>query len=244
MTEPYRVGHLMLSTRGEMLAPDAGFCALLDMAPEHLVGRSVLEVTAPADRAACAAGMAVLRETRRPFVVSKSLVRGDGSIVPVEQTTAVAHFGSAAPQVIATVVALAPAGAIGPAGLLAQARFLRESRQDRDRVFGTMLFGNPSWDLLLKAYIAEAEGRAVDIGTLAHTARIPPQVALRWANALAAEGLLEIEGVLDEQAARASGAGTGPKALPQYRLSSTAHEQLESYLLARMTKLVDLQVLS
>lgn len=217
-----------------MLGLDSGFCAIMRAAAETMIGRGVLEVTVPDDRPACLAGMSRLRRTGQPFSVRKRMQRGDGSVVWVEQSTTRVEFPDAAPTIVATFRPIAsPADEVEPAALLAQARFLCDARAAREDVFGPILFVNPAWALLLRAYIAEAEGRTLDIVAMARAARIAPAAALRWGRALASEGMFDLE----------SG-GDGVATAPVYRLTADAHGRLERYLSHRLARLAGVCAIS
>lgn len=221
----------MLGQRGEMLGLDAGFCTIMRADAESMIGRGVLDVTVPDDRPACLAGMSRLRRTGQPFTVRKRMQRGDGSVVWVEQSTTQVEFSDAAPTIVATFRPIAhPADDVDPGALLAQARFLCETRAEREDAFGPILFANPAWDLLLRAYIAEAEGRTLDIAAMARTARIAPAAALRWGRGLASEGMFDLE--------------SGDEAAPVYRLTADAHGRLERYLSHRLSKLAGVCAIS
>lgn len=58
----------------------------------------------------------------------------------------------------------------------------------RRRFFGESLFGDPAWDMLTELYLAQADGGALPETTLALAASVPQSTALRWVDALAAEG--------------------------------------------------------
>lgn len=218
----------MLSDAGHMIGLDAGFCAIMQAEADTMIGRGVLDVTVPEDRQRCRAAMIRLRQTGEPFAVRKRMRRDDGSIVWVEQAITRVDFPDAAPTIIATFRPIAaPSDRNHPCALLGQARFLCESGSDRRDMLGSPLFANVPWDLLLKAYIAEAEGRTIDVAEMARSARLTPTVAWRWTRALASEGLLEVE------AGGCGGAG------PVYRLTADAHARLEAYLSGRLRKLAD-----
>lgn len=63
--------------------------------------------------------------------------------------------------------------------LLDAARQLYESRRARDRVFGTTLFADPAWDILLDLFIAKREGRKVTISSACAAASAPTSTAAR-----------------------------------------------------------------
>lgn len=218
-----QVGHALIGTQNELLSLDEGFCTILDTPLETIVGRSVLSLTAPPDRAACAIAMRHLRATGQPFRVTKRYLREDGSPVWVSNTVSIMALGDAPPMLVSTIVPIAPpSDAQSPAKLLDCARFLLAARRDRTGAFAASLFNEPAWDMLLVMYIVEAEGGAIDGPALARFARLGGPAATRWLRALVQEGLIEEE------------AGSG-NALT-FRLADSTHGQFEAYLSGLLTK--------
>lgn len=208
-----------------MLALDAGFSALLATTHDSLIGRSVLDVTAPDFRPTCAAGMATLRATGDPFVVTKQMIRDDGTRIWVTQSTAPSTLFDER-TILATFVAIRmPDTERDPRTLLANARFLADSIPERDQMFGKTLLSNPCWDLLVAAYIAEAEGRAADTAALATSVGLDPILAVRWVRALIAEQLFEVEDA------------AAPPSEARLRLTATAHDSFERFLTRRLTRM-------
>ncbi|MEG3163242.1 PAS domain-containing protein [Sphingomonas sp. PB2P19] len=214
-------GHVFISSGGQLLDVDAAFCDIMRCDADDLRGRLVLEVTAPADRTECARAIATLRQTRRPFVIVKRFVRHDGSHVWVRNSVSMSMDGNGAPMMEAIIEPVdAPADNDNtPAALLDVARFLVTGRRDRGTVGDRALFADLGWDAVLAAYVAEAEGRAVDVVTLARMLDHPAATVGRWVKALLQHGMLEIE-------CRSTSTG----ALEAYRLTGETHRKLEAYL--------------
>lgn len=63
--------------------------------------------------------------------------------------------------------------------VLEAARQLYHSRRVRDRVFGTDLFADPAWDILLDLFIAQREDRKVTISSACAAASAPTSTAAR-----------------------------------------------------------------
>lgn len=63
-------------------------------------------------------------------------------------------------------------------------------RLRRQRFFGETLFGDPAWEILTELYLAEADGTVLPAASAASTAPVPRSTALRWIDALVAEGWL------------------------------------------------------
>jgi PAS domain S-box-containing protein len=215
-----QAGHVLIGAEGQLLDMDAAFCDIMHCDPQGIRGRMVLDVTAPPDRQECARAIATLRATHRPFVIIKRFIRDDGSLVWVRNTVSITMDGGGAQMVVATVEPVEPpVGNDSPAILLDVARFLVTTRRDRRTVCDPALFSEPGWDAVLAAYVAEAEGRAVDVATLATMLDHGPAMIERWVRALMQHGVLEIE--------YRNPSADAPKA---YRLTSDTHRKLEDYL--------------
>lgn len=212
-------GHILIGDDGQFLDVDAGFCAIMLSPPERFRGRRIFDVTAPADRAECARAIAGLRATGRPFVMIKRFVRDDGTLVWVRNSASIAG-DDAHGTVAATVEPVdPPVDHDSPAVLLDVARFLIGLRRDRTMVCDRALFADHGWDTVLATYVAEAEGRAVGIATLAQMMDHAPATVERWVKALLQHGVLEIE--------YRNPSADSPKA---YRLTAETHRRMEAYL--------------
>jgi hypothetical protein len=63
-------------------------------------------------------------------------------------------------------------------------------RRQRETIFGPGMFADPSWDLLLDLFIAEAESRRVSVSSACVAAAVPATTALRHVCHLVDKGLL------------------------------------------------------
>jgi DNA-binding MarR family transcriptional regulator len=61
----------------------------------------------------------------------------------------------------------------------------------RDQFFGTALFEDPGWDMLLDLYAAELEQARVSVSSLCIAAAVAPTTALRWIARMTDTGLFE-----------------------------------------------------
>lgn len=214
------VGHVLCDEEGCLLSVDTGFCDIMRMPASLLVGQTVLAITTPEDRAEIAAKLAWLRLAEMRFTVRSRYLRGDGSLAWVDNTVALLRDGAGSARIVATVTPISPpASAQFPGNLLNTARFLLESRRRRDRAFDTGLFSDPAWDILLAAYVCEAEGGTLTARALCDSARIPAPSALRWTRLLLDTGLLEAEETVSSDIMR----------IP-LRLSGAGHRRFERYL--------------
>jgi hypothetical protein len=74
-------------------------------------------------------------------------------------------------------------GSIG-ADKLEAARRKRLERQERERVFGTSIFGDHGWRILLDLFIAYEEGQDVTVFTICRDIPVPEAVVLRCVTSL------------------------------------------------------------
>lgn len=66
-------------------------------------------------------------------------------------------------------------------------------RRLRDQFFGTGLFEEPGWDMILDLFAAQIEGVRVSVSSLCIAAAVAPTTALRWVTKLTEAGLFERE---------------------------------------------------
>jgi DNA-binding MarR family transcriptional regulator len=64
------------------------------------------------------------------------------------------------------------------------------ARDERDRVFGSDLFFDPAWNMLLDLYVNERRGAVVSVSSLCIAARVPSTTALRWLTMLEKRNLI------------------------------------------------------
>ena len=73
----------------------------------------------------------------------------------------------------------------------AEVRRAIRARRLRDQHFGSGLFEDPAWDILLDLFAADLEGSQVSVSSLCIAASVAPTTALRWIARLTDSGLLE-----------------------------------------------------
>jgi hypothetical protein len=74
--------------------------------------------------------------------------------------------------------------------LLRIAREVYDGRRIRERIFGSGLFADPSWDILLDLYIARREDRKVTVSSACIAASSPTTTATRHISHLVQTGLV------------------------------------------------------
>lgn len=80
-----------------------------------------------------------------------------------------------------------PASETGLAGL---ARSIYRLRRLREEQFGSKLFSDASWDILLDLFIAAEQNRKVSVSSACIGSSVPATTALRHLSALAKNGLV------------------------------------------------------
>eukprot|EP01037_Dinobryon_pediforme_P032475 gene32475-37431_t len=67
---------------------------------------------------------------------------------------------------------------------LAFAKWVLGSRRRRSKAFKSIRFGEPTWDMILDLYIADREGRRVDVSSLCLASGVAPTTANRYLDLL------------------------------------------------------------
>ncbi len=213
----------MIDDGGVIVGADHKFELMIRLDGARLLGRNLLEFTAPADRERCIFLLDKLIRDGETVSTVKRLVRDDGTHVWICNRLSLAMPENDALRIAIDVdSAAAPSGWVDPADLLHVARLLFEGLRARAALFPPALFGDHAWDILLVAYVCEAEGGQIATVDLPDMIGISLPNASRWLRALHAEGLLEFETGDSASAPTAS-----------FRLSAEAHQKLETYLMER-----------
>jgi len=123
-------------------------------------------------------------------------------------------------QALSRIASLSKAWPGGRAGLTlcAMAERLYSERRQRDALFPSGLFGEPAWDLLLALFVAEEEGRALDVAAAFEAAHIKPSAGRRLIARLESIGLIHREADVADRRRRIVG------------LTEDARERLADYL--------------
>jgi DNA-binding MarR family transcriptional regulator len=64
------------------------------------------------------------------------------------------------------------------------------ARRERDKLFGTTLFGDPAWDIMLDLYRAYLERERVSVSSSCIASGVPATTALRHLEIMVQEGLI------------------------------------------------------
>ena len=80
--------------------------------------------------------------------------------------------------------------------VLFQAEQIFSQRQRRYSLIDGDILGEPGWDILLCAFIAQRKGRACSLNDVASDVGLGLETARRWVNLLADRGMLVLKGSL------------------------------------------------
>jgi len=172
---------------------DDAYLALLGVARAAATGRSVLAFLHPNDRLAGETLLRRILHDRRTLSSTQRHLRADGQAIWVD--VHVSRIGGDAGQLVVSCRPLPGAGATPSAveGHWQMARLLLHALADGKRAFGDSLIGNPATEILLLAYVAEAEARAIAARELADRIAVSWPLTRRWLEALVASGFVEAE---------------------------------------------------
>lgn len=70
-------------------------------------------------------------------------------------------------------------------------RKIIKHRRIRDHFFGSELFADPAWDMLLHLYASHLSQHRMSVGALCEGAAVPATTALRWVTHLTEKGWVE-----------------------------------------------------
>lgn len=69
--------------------------------------------------------------------------------------------------------------------------YLLAMRRLRDLPGSARLFGDPAWDILLEVYVAQGDGKPLNVSSASAAGALPMATGIRWLRVLAHEGLLQ-----------------------------------------------------
>jgi hypothetical protein len=215
-----QLGKAVIDGAGVIVRADREFCATMRSDRSRIVGCNMLDFTAPADRERCIYLLDRLLSDGIPVSTVKRLVRADKSHFWVCSRLQMCTPELGEIRIDTRIETAAPPNDwIDPEDLLRVAALMTEGRRARANSFPATLFTDHAWDILLAAYMSEAEGAVLRTADLQGMIGLSLANAARWMRALNAEGLLEYE------------QGDGPVlATTSFRLSCEAHQKFERYL--------------
>ncbi len=188
------IAHGLIGQNDRIADLDDAYAAMLGIARATVIGRPVLDFSHPDDRPA---GEMFLRRAwteHGPHSATQRHLHADGTAIWVN--VHVSRIGTAsAPQLVVTCRPLPARGTL-PSAVEAQwqmARLLLKAMDGGKRAFGDTLIGNPATEILLLAYVAEAEAMMIQAGDIAARINVSWPLTQRWLLALTTSGFVETE---------------------------------------------------
>lgn len=183
------VGHSVSSLDGTILSMDDAVCDLLHAPRRSIVGRSFVDITHPLDRARNIALVDEIAAHSPPQMIRKRYVRDDGTYVWTDVCISRHSASPEVGQLIGSIhLASGPEASGTPAAFWRAARAEEVAMQARIETLGLAMFLDYPWLLLIRLYLAEAEGRISDMSALKPTSQVADATLSRWLMAIAAQG--------------------------------------------------------
>jgi PAS domain S-box-containing protein len=173
---------------------DSAYETILGLPRDALIGRNVLDTLADDDREAGERQLLRILDTGEPRFFTQRHVRGDGSVLWVNLH--VSRMGVGDDRRLAVTCQPLREQATSPSTVESQwrmARLLLSAIRSGKQSFGQALIGNPATEILLSAYVAEAEAKAIQGGEIAARIAVDWMLARRWLLALGNAGFIELE---------------------------------------------------
>ncbi len=187
--------HCVSTTDGFILEADAGFLELLRRGEDEVIGMSYKDITYPDDLGRSEAMLASLIKRAAPVRLQKRYARPDGTTVTAN--VYVTRFDNP-DRLVSTLFWNEEGRELPPARLWEMALRARRLRQVRQQEFGSDVAMSPLGDILNCVYLAEAEGRVVEILDISIETGLSLQVVKRWIRYLISQGVMETCSSIDE----------------------------------------------
>ncbi|MEI5688910.1 PAS domain-containing protein [Sphingomonas sp. CV7422] len=173
---------------------DSAYESILSLPRGAIIGHSVLDTLAAADRPAGERQLRHILDSGEARFFTHRHARADGSILWVNLH--VSRIGAQGDWQLAVTCQPLREPDVSPSAVEAQwrmARMLLTAIGHGKRAFGQALMGNPATEIMLSAYVAEAEARAINGGEIARRITVDWLLARRWLLALGNAGFIELE---------------------------------------------------
>ncbi len=184
-------GHSLADASGRIIAFDPQVCEIIQRSAREVVGLTYDALTHPDDRSRNRDIVRALAAADGPTTFEKRYMRPDGSAVWAKvQVSRLGELDEG--HLIGTITMIDKAADIrDPQTQWHLAKLALGSIRDRRRELGEDLFADYPFAILLELYLAEAEGRPIDLAELSRRVAMPLPIVMRWLSALQAEGLVE-----------------------------------------------------
>lgn len=180
--------HCVSTLEGVILKADRGFLDLVQRIESEVVGLSYKAITDPRDLRRSASMLTMLEDGAAPVRLQKRYIRPDGSSVAANLL--ITRFSNP-DRLVSTLFWRESGRALPPARLWEAALRIRHVHGARIKLFGDDLSTDPVGSLLVGIYLAEAEGRNLELAELAAYADVAYSTAARWVKVLQERGIVQ-----------------------------------------------------
>lgn len=187
------IAHALIGSDLRIIDLDTTYREILGVATDG-AGQSMLDFVHPSERDGAATILRWIVEGGDGRYFTHRHLRADGSAFMANLY--ISGIGSGESRRMMVTCRPLPAKQEGPSPVETQwqmARLLIKAIDSGKLAFGETLIGNPATEILLHAYVAEAEAQAITAGEIGHRIRLPWHLAARWLLALATSGYVETE---------------------------------------------------
>lgn len=184
------IGHSWADLKGTILQIDEPVADLLRRRRRDIEGVSYLSITCPADRSRNAAIISTLRLGAGPQSIRKRYLAGDGGEIWVTLHTARIGNNGANDHLVGTFVVDQDTEV--PRRLWQRAKQMLVFHDMRAKTFGARLMTERSWLILLHIYVAEAEGRTMQLSEIAQSTNSGLGLTRTWIKALVHSGFVSL----------------------------------------------------
>ena len=212
------LSHSLANEHGIILAIDQSLADLLHRPVREIVGVSYLEITHDRDRVRNYVWVSRLEPGTGAKLLHKRYVRADGEAVWLEVNVSRLAHGIDQGRLIGTFHLPTETKNNMPGRLWHAASHALEGERLRRAAIGSDLMGDFGWIVLLQVYLAEAEGRELEVDRIAALDDIPLSVFMRWLKLFEQRGLVERDGRRNSS----------------YQLSPTGSARAEELLMQQM----------
>lgn len=195
---PFRsghIGHALINRRRDIVDIDDGYEALVGVGRDAVIGRPASEFAHPTERLIADAFLQTAwrdpgQKTHRGTL---RCMQADGGVVWINVSVSRLGQGDAALLVLSARLLCRHTETESVHSYWRMARMFLQAVSGSKRAFGPALAGNPACEILLIAYLAEAEASSVTAAELAKRISTSQALANRWILALIDAGFAEME---------------------------------------------------
>lgn len=187
------IAHALIDRELRIVALDSAYRAILSLT-DDAIGATIMDFVHPAERDAAAPILQWILDGGDGRYLTQRHLRADGSLFMAHLY--ISGIGSGDARQLMVTCRPLPASREGPSPVEAQwqmARLLLKAIDSGKLAFGESLIGNPATEILLHAYVAEAQAQTIEAGEIAHRVNLPWHLTSRWLLALATAAFVEME---------------------------------------------------